>query len=165
MQYICSNSCVNLDPIQDVPECPVPQFDPLLLDNQICRSLYSASNALTRAYRPLLQPLGLTYPQYLVMLALWEQDRVSVGELCARTRLDPGTLTPLLKRMAGKGLLIRARARDDERRRVIALTRAGLELKARAADVPEQIACVAGLSLEEGLRLRELTEKLYRQLG
>ncbi len=141
------------------------RFDSLLLDHQICRSLYSASSALTRAYRPLLKPLGLTYPQYLVMLALWEQDRVSVGELCSRTRLDPGSLTPLLKRMASKGLLLRARAREDERRRVIALTRAGLELKARATAIPDEIAWASGLSLEEGLQLRELTEKLFAYLG
>ncbi|MCC5888520.1 MAG: MarR family transcriptional regulator [Gammaproteobacteria bacterium] len=139
-------------------------FDPLLLDHQICRSLYSASSALTRAYRPLLAPLGLTYPQYLVMLALWERDQVTVGDLCTRTRLDPGSLTPLLKRMASKGLLLRARAKEDERKRVIALTRAGLELKARALTIPEQIACASGLSLEQGLQLRELTEQLYSHL-
>lgn len=139
-------------------------YDPLLLDHQVCRSLYSASNALTRAYRPLLAPLGLTYPQYLVMLALWEQDRVSVGDLCTRTRLDPGSLTPLLKRMASKGLLLRARAKVDERKRVIALTRAGLALKEAARAIPERIACASGLSLEEGLQLRELSERLYAHL-
>lgn len=144
---------------------PVAELDALRLDQQVFRSLYSASSALTRAYRRLLEPLGLTYPQYLVMLALWEQDRVTVGDLCTRTRLDPGSLTPLLKRMASKGLLLRARAKDDERKRVIALTRAGLELRARARAIPEQMACVSGLSLEERLALRELTEKLFSHLS
>lgn len=140
-------------------------FEALRLDHQVCRSLYSASNALIRAYRPLLEPLGLTYPQYLVMLALWEQDQVSVGHLAERTRLDPGTLTPLLKRMAAKGLLLRARARDDERRRVIALTRAGHALREAARDIPERIACASGLDHEDGMRLFELAERLHAHLS
>ncbi len=138
--------------------------DPLSLDHQVCRSLYSASNALIRAYRPLLEPLGLTYPQYLVMLALWEQDQVSVGHLAERTRLDPGTLTPLLKRMAAKGLLLRARARDDERRRVIALTRSGRALRAAAREIPGRIARTIGLDPEDGMRLHALAERLHAHL-
>src|SRR5512138_1029058 len=104
----------------------------LMLDNQVCHSLYSAANAVVRAYRPLLEPLGLTYPQYLVMLCLWEQDGVSIVHLSRRTRLDSGTLTPLLKRLEAKGLLVRAQAPDDERQKVIGLTPAGRKLR-RAA--------------------------------
>jgi DNA-binding MarR family transcriptional regulator len=108
----------------------------LQLDRQLCFALYSTSLAMTKAYKPMLDPLGLTYPQYLVMLALWEQDRVGVGELGARLFLDSGTLTPLLKRMEQAGLLVRERDRADERRVAVALTVRGRALRARAEAVP-----------------------------
>lgn len=136
----------------------------LQLDNQVCLSLYSATNALLRAYRPLLEPLNLTYPQYLVMLALWEADGLSVTEICARTRLDTGTVTPLLKRLAAKGFLTRGRSTTDERRRVIELTTQGRRLRERAEDVPEQLACLDVLTPEQGLRLKRLAETLYANL-
>jgi len=136
----------------------------LSLDLQICRSLYSASNALTRAYRPLLEPLDLTYPQYLVMLALWEQDGLSVTEICRRTRLETGTVTPLLKRLEGKGLVIRGRSATDERQRVIGLTDDGVALRERARQVPVEMACMELLTPAEGQELQRLAEKLYRRL-
>ena len=98
----------------------------LLLDNQLCFALYSTSLAMTKLYKPLLEELGLTYPQYLVMLVLWEQDDVAVSELGSRLYLDSGTLTPLLKRMEAAGLLARSRSAEDERRVNIALTEACL---------------------------------------
>jgi MarR family transcriptional regulator, organic hydroperoxide resistance regulator len=110
--------------------------DPLLLDNQLCFALYSASNAIVRAYRPMLEQLDLTYPQYLVMLVLWQQDGVSVKTLGDQLFLDSGTLTPLLKRLEVKGLVRRERSEQDERVRVLTLTEQGKALKKLAADIP-----------------------------
>ena len=98
----------------------------LLFENQICFPLYSAANAVVRAYRPLLESLDLTYLQYMVMLVLWQERELSVGDLGQRLRLDSGTLTPLLKRLEGKGYVTRSRSEKDERVRVIAITRQGI---------------------------------------
>ncbi|WP_404477261.1 MarR family winged helix-turn-helix transcriptional regulator [Novosphingobium sp. BL-52-GroH] len=114
--------------------------DPLLLDRQVCFPLYAATNLLTRLYGPVLAKLGLTYPQYLVMLVLWEHRVQSVGELGARLHLDSGTLTPLLKRMETAGLLTRTRDPADERRVLVALTAAGKALREPALQVPETMA-------------------------
>jgi MarR family transcriptional regulator, organic hydroperoxide resistance regulator len=143
----------------------MPSPPHLQLRNQLCLALYSATNALTRAYRPLLEPLGLTYPQYLVMLALWEEDGVSVTDLCQRTRLDTGTVTPLLKRLADKGLLVRGRSEEDERRRVITLTREGAALQEAAGEVPVRMACLEVLTPQQGTQLKRLAETLYRNLA
>lgn len=132
--------------------------DWLRLDRQMCFALYSASLAMTKLYKPLLEPLGLTYPQYLVLLVLWERDGLSVGELGERLFLDSGTLTPLLKRMEAAGLLERARAADDERRVIVSLTAAARVLKQRARDVPQQLGRAAGCSSAE---LTALTERLH----
>src|SRR3954452_20672154 len=114
----------------------LPPDQALLLDNQLCFALYSASLAMTKLYKPLLDDLGLTYPQYLVMLALWEQDGLMVSELGERLSLDSGTLTPLLKRLEANGYVARVRDAADERRVHITLTAAGRKLKTRAASVP-----------------------------
>jgi DNA-binding MarR family transcriptional regulator len=143
----------------------MPSPPHLRLANQLCLSLYSATHALTRAYRPLLDPLGLTYPQYLMMLALWEHDGVSVTDLCERTRLDTGTVTPLLKRLADKGFVVRGRSDEDERRRVITLTPAGRALRDAAEEVPARMACLGVLTPEQGAQLKELAELLYRNLA
>jgi DNA-binding MarR family transcriptional regulator len=121
----------------------------LALDRQLCFALYSASLAMTRLYKPLLEPLGLTYPQYLVMLVLWEQDDVAVGALGERLQLDSGTLTPLLKRLEALGHVTRRRDADDERRVRIALTPAGHALKARARRIPRDVARATGCELDE----------------
>ena len=127
----------------------------LELDQQLCFALYAASRALTRAYQPLLEPLGLTYPQYLVCLALWERDGRSVTELGTCLALDSGTLTPLLKRMQQAGLVERRRSTEDERVVHIHLTAAGRALRARARSVPKEIAKRAGLDAAAIGRLRE----------
>ncbi|HEY4316872.1 MAG TPA: MarR family transcriptional regulator [Herbaspirillum sp.] len=114
----------------------------LLLDNQLCFAMYSASLAMTKSYKKLLKALDLTYPQYLVMLVLWEQDGVIVSELGKRLYLDSGTLTPLLKRMESMGLLHRQRDAEDERRVAVKLSDAGRALKRKAQSVPEKIACL-----------------------
>lgn len=113
--------------------------DPLRLDRQICFPLYAASNLINRLYRPVLSKLGLTYPQYLVMLALWDQAPRTVGALGEALYLDSGTLTPLLKRMEQAGLLTRKRDPEDERRVQVDLTRVGRALKAEAQRVPETL--------------------------
>ena len=136
----------------------------LKLDNQLCFALYSASLAMTKVYKPLLAELGLTYPQYLVMLALWERDGLMVSELGDRLFLDSGTLTPLLKRLEASGLVARVRDVADERRVHITLTAGGRRLKARAERIPGCIAQAAQCSLPEFVRmtreLRELRERL-----
>ena len=134
----------------------------LLLDNQLCFALYSTSLAMTKLYKPLLEALGLTYPQYLVMLVLWEQDDVSVSALGERLFLDSGTLTPLLKRMEAAGLLLRARSPDDERRVQISLTLAGRALQVRAAEVPACLVSATRLPLPD---LMELTSKVQALRG
>jgi len=136
----------------------------LALDRQLCFALYSSSLAMTKLYKPLLGPLGLTYPQYLVMLVLWEGDRVSVSALGERLSLDSGTLTPLLKRLESAGLLRRVRDSADERRVVLLLTPAGRALKARAAKVPPKMMCATACDIDEinafTARLKALRDRL-----
>jgi DNA-binding MarR family transcriptional regulator len=129
----------------------------LQLDNQLCFALYSASLAMTKLYKPLLEELGLTYPQYLVMLVLWEGDGLMVSELGQRLSLDSGTLTPLLKRLETAGLVSRMRDVDDERRVHIHLTAAGRKLKTRAAQVPGCVLAASQCSIPE---LMQLTDRL-----
>jgi DNA-binding MarR family transcriptional regulator len=131
----------------------------LALDKQLCFALYSASLAMTKLYKPLLAPLGLTYPQYLVMLALWEEDAQSVSALGDKLALDSGTLTPLLKRLQAQGELTRERDVVDERRVIVRLTDAGRKLKIKARKVPPQIALSTGCELAEIAALtRQLTQ-------
>lgn len=133
----------------------------LALDNQVCFALYAANRAVTARYRPLLNELGLTYPQYLVMLVLWEQGDAGAGprvsDLGARLRLDSGTLTPLLKRLEQQQLLQRVRSAEDERVVRVNLTERGRGLRERASEVPGRMLC--GLKLDEG-RLEALREEL-----
>jgi len=126
----------------------------LKLDNQLCFALYAASNAMTRLYRDLLEPHGLTYPQYLVMLVLWEQDGLGVKDIGARLHLDSGTLTPMLKRMAEAGLITRSRSSEDERQVAIQLTPKGLGLKPAIAAMHGQLGCLVPLKPAEIARLR-----------
>jgi len=131
-----------------------------LLDNQLCFSLYSASLAMTKLYKPLLDALELTYPQYLVMLVLWESDGPSVSALGERLSLDSGTLTPLLKRMEGAGWLARQRSSEDERRVHVWLTPAGRQLQARAAHIPGCVLERSGLQLNELIALNQQIRQL-----
>jgi DNA-binding MarR family transcriptional regulator len=145
---------------------PAPASDPaLLLDNQLCFALYSTSLAMTKLYKPLLAELGLTYPQYLVMLVLWEQDDVSVSALGERLFLDSGTLTPLLKRLETAGLLLRIRSPQDERRVLISLTTAGRALKVRAAQVPACIVDAIHCPVPELMALTKTVQALRQKLA
>ena len=135
-----------------------PTMDQALkLDNQLCFALYSASLAMTKLYQPLLAELGLTYPQYLAMLVLWQADGITVSMLGDRLALDSGTLTPLLKRLEVSGLVQRLRDTADERRVLLQLTPAGRALKTRALRVPQNIAAASGCKLGE---LASLTARL-----
>ena len=133
----------------------------LKLDNQLCFLLYGASRAVTQLYQPLLAPLGLTYPQYLVMLVLWEEDGASVRTLCDRLYLDSGTLTPLLTRLSSAGLIRRVRSKRDARVVDIQLTAAGKKLKRAARSVPEALLCRLGLPLAELARVRGELKRLF----
>jgi DNA-binding MarR family transcriptional regulator len=139
-------------------------IDWLQLDKQLCFALYSASLAMTKLYKPLLEPLGLTYPQYLALLVLWERDGLAVNELGERLFLDSGTLTPLLKRMESAGWLTRERASDDERRVLVSLTAEGRALKRRAQAVPRELASATGCSADELVALTRQLQQLRTQL-
>jgi DNA-binding MarR family transcriptional regulator len=145
-----------------------PKLDPeraLLLDNQLCFALYSASLAMTKLYKPLLDELGLTYPQYLAMLALWERDGLMVSELGERLFLDSGTLTPLLKRLEAAGLVARIRDVQDERRVHISLTAAGRKLKARAQKIPGCVLAASQCSIPELMQLTRQVRGLRERLA
>ena len=144
---------------------PAEPDNPLSLDLQFCFALYSASNMVTRLYRPLLGPLGLTYLQYIALLALWGRSPQSVGDIGRRLRLDSGTLTPLFKRLEAAGLVTRRRDPADERRVMIDLTAEGRALRERALHVPAAVACQGPLPLEEVVALKAALERLIEGLG
>ena len=137
----------------------------LELDNQLCFALYSASLAMTKVYKPLLDALWLTYPQYLAMLVLWERDGLMVSELGERLYLDSGTLTPLLKRLEASGFITRIRAVEDERRVHITLTAAGRKLKTSAAKIPDCILNASQCSLPELVALTQQIQALRQRLA
>jgi DNA-binding MarR family transcriptional regulator len=137
----------------------------LQLDNQVCFALYSASLAMTKLYKPLLEAIGLTYPQYLVMLVLWEQDGLTVSELGERLFLDSGTLTPLLKRLESGGHVHRARDAEDERRVRIHLTSTGLALRAQAEAIPPCVLESSQCTVPELVQLTAELKQLRDRLG
>jgi len=134
----------------------------LLLDNQLCFALYSTSLMMTKAYKPLLQALNLTYPQYLTMLVLWERDGLTVGEVSTRLLTDPGSLTPLLKRLESEGLISRTRSKADERVVLLTLTEQGKALREKARRIPQCILSASGISVE---RLQALQQDLLGLRG
>ena len=142
---------------------------PLLLDNQICFAIYSTAHAFNRVYKPLLEGLGLTYPQYLAMLVLWERDGLSVKEIGDRLFLDSGTLTPLLKRLETAELIKRTRSTEDERQVLIALTSRGQALRDKARAVPQGILAASGCSVTELAAMKNqliaLRERLNSAFG
>ncbi len=141
-------------------------IDPMLqLDNQLCFALYSTSLAMTKVYKPLLDELGLTYPQYLALLVLWERDGLMVSELGAKLFLDSGTLTPLLKRLEASGYIARIRALDDERRVYITLTSSGRKLKTRAAKIPGCILSASQCAVPELMALTSQLQALRQRLS
>jgi DNA-binding MarR family transcriptional regulator len=141
----------------------------LRLDHQLCFAIYSTGHAFNRAYKPLLDRLGLTYPQYLVMLVLWERDDVTVKDIGERLFLDSGTLTPLLKRLEAAGLIKRTRSTEDERQVLIALTPQGHALREKARAVPQAILAASACSVTELLAMKSeivaLRDRLNAALG
>jgi DNA-binding MarR family transcriptional regulator len=124
------------------------EFEQLKLENQLCFPIYAASRLITREYKPLLDDLGLTYPQYLVMMLLWETDDLTVREITERLLLNTNTVTPLLKRMESQGLIMRQRSEEDERRVIVTLTSQGTALKEKAASIPGKlVASLASKSM------------------
>ena len=111
-------------------------YDQLKLENQLCFRLYTASRLITQAYRPFFEPLGITYPQYLVLLVLWEHDNLPVSEITSRLMLETNTVTPLLQRMEREGLIVRTRGTVDTRQRMVSLTKKGHDMQERAKDIP-----------------------------
>ncbi|POP67790.1 MarR family winged helix-turn-helix transcriptional regulator [Pseudomonas syringae] len=142
--------------------------DSLLLDNQLCFALYSTSLMMTKVYKPLLQTLGLTYPQYLAMMVLWERDGLTVGDVSTRLLTDPGSLTPLLKRLEGEGFISRTRSKEDERVVLLHLSAQGRELQQKALTVPGCVLSSSGLTMEKlhdlQAQLLELREHLHQSL-
>ncbi|WP_416423109.1 MarR family transcriptional regulator [Pseudomonas sp. App30] len=136
--------------------------DDLLLDSQLCFALYSTSLLMTKVYKPLLQALELTYPQYLTMMVLWEKDGLTVGEISTRLLTDPGSLTPLLKRLEAEGLLSRTRSREDERVVIVQLTDQGRALREKAKTIPGCILAATGETVE---RLKKLQGDLLELRG
>jgi DNA-binding MarR family transcriptional regulator len=137
----------------------------LLLDNQLCFALYSTSLMMTKVYKPLLQELGLTYPQYLAMMVLWEGDGITVGEISTRMLTDPGSLTPLLKRLEAEGLITRTRSSKDERVVELRLTQAGRDLQEKAKRVPACILAATERTIEQLGDIKEELVSLRNSLG
>ena len=141
------------------------QSDNLTLDKQLCFSLYSASNAMGRAYSPLLKELGLTYLQYIVMMVLWEYSTMNVKALGVKLHLDSGTLTPLLKRLETKGLIVRTRSKQDERVRIISLSDAGRDLRQQAEKIPDAMLCKSKIAMSELIALKKGCDLLLANLN
>lgn len=137
----------------------------LRLDNQLCFLLYAGSRAMTKLYRPVLEGMNLTYPQYLVMLVLWEHGTLSVSDIGSQLYLDSGTLTPLLKRLEASELITRTRLATDERKVMIRLTAKGLSLKQQAVTVPRELFCRSGLSVDEFLSLKNNLTVLLKRMN
>ena len=140
-------------------------FEILKLDNQMCFPLYAASRLVVQAYRPLLEELGITYPQYLVLMVLWEKDGSSVSEIGARLSLDSGTLTPVLKRLAAQALVKRKRSKHDDRAVENWLTERGKGLKLKAREIPMELLCRTTINLDEVVKLKTALEPILAKLG
>lgn len=138
--------------------------DALRLDNQLCFSLYAASKEIIKMYKPFLDPFGLTYTQYIVLLVLWEEDHITVSNLGSRLLLDSGTLTPLLKKLETAGYLTRERSKEDERTVIVALTKAGITLQNSFLDLPSRMYCSLGMACEETVQLKEMLDSLLKGL-
>lgn len=147
------------------PEAVPASYDLLRLDNQLCFALYAATRAISKTYRERLGPMGLTYPQYLVMIVLWEQDGLTISEIGRKLMLDSGTLTPLIKRLEGMGIVKRERGTKDEREVWVTLTSKGLELKDLALDARRFVACRLDMTEAEILTLRSDLMSLIGRLG
>lgn len=138
-------------------------YEQLKINNQLCFRLYTAARLITQAYWPYLEPLGITYPQYLVLMVLWEKDRQPVNDIAKRLMLETNTITPLLQRMERQGIVARQRGKTDTRQRIVSLTEKGKALEQQAKDIPECLAgqiCNKGLDAEQIMQIIPLLDKL-----
>ncbi len=140
------------------------EYPQLLLDGQICFPMYAASRKMVNHYTPYLKPLGITYTQYLVLLALWECGHCTVGDLCRRLYLDNGTITPMLKKMEEEGFIARSRSKQDERVVAVTVTEKGWALREQVKDVPEQLDQCIRMAREDSYQLFILLHKLLDNL-
>jgi DNA-binding MarR family transcriptional regulator len=143
------------------------QYEQLKLENQICFPLYAASRLITRGYQPHLEKLGITYPQYLVLMVLWEEDGITVNDIAAKLILNTNTVTPLLKRMEGMGIISRRRSMADERKVLITLTGKGRKIRDEAAAIPLQLVeelQQVGITAEELMELKQRLDRLVEHL-
>ncbi|TWX55764.1 MarR family winged helix-turn-helix transcriptional regulator [Colwellia hornerae] len=141
-------------------------FDQLKLKNQLCHRLYMASNSIVRTYREPLKELNITYPQYVVMMALWEHDKITIAELLEKTMIDGGAMTQILKKMAGKCLLEIIKDDNDKRKRLVQLTQQGQELKIKAASIPNTISCkFTRIDSTQASQLMELLDLVVNDLA
>ena len=145
---------------------PTPQDDlpQLRLDSQLCFPLYAAARKVVNHYTPFLKPLGITYTQYIVLLALWDSGGATVGDLCRKLYLDNGTVTPLLKKMEESGFIARSRSRQDERVVAVTVTEQGWNLRQRVKDIPFQVGGCIPLPREEAFQLYQLLYKLIQSM-
>lgn len=142
------------------------KYDNLKLKNQLCHPLYSAANAIVRAYDPHLQKLDLTYAQYLVMMVLWEEDKVRISKISEETYIDSGSMTPILKRLAAKKLISISADKNDLRQKLITLTKKGEGLKDQALKIlPDLESCYTTLTMEEAMVLKKILNKLFVHLA
>ncbi len=146
----------------DTEQTPDPSH--LLLDNQLCFALYAASKAMIQAYRPHLEPLGITYPQYLVFMVLWEEEGITLKHLGERLSLDSGTLTPLIKRLEKEGFVTRERSTKDERAIQIRLTQKGHKLRNKASFIPQKMLCQVNLDIPLLEKMRADLKTLLKML-
>jgi MarR family transcriptional regulator, organic hydroperoxide resistance regulator len=142
----------------------VTQFDQLKLGSQLCHPIYSAANALNRVYKPILEKLDLTYPQYLILLVLWEEDGINLHAISERTFFDSGTMTPLIGKLKKKGLIQIQADSDDRRNKIVSLTAKGQKLKHAAAEVPHKMSCFMPFSKEEAKNLVKLVRSLHQAI-
>lgn len=144
------------------------EYEQLKLKNQVCFPIYAASRLVIREYQPLLDKLGITYPQYLVMMVLWEQDNISINEITEKLILNTNTITPLLKRMEAMGLITRERSKEDERKVIVKLTKKGNELKEPASKVPEALLKkinYLNVDLNQLIQLKDLLNSFINSLN
>lgn len=141
------------------------KFESLKLSNQVCFPLYAASREVIKLYKPFLDEYNLTYTQYITMLVLWEDEKITIKELCKKLYLDSGTITPVIKKLEAMGLLIKYRDKSDERIVNVELTDKGRELKKEIVKVPEQVSCKVNGSMEDLLILKNLLEKVLDEIS
>ncbi|PKM51386.1 MAG: MarR family transcriptional regulator [Firmicutes bacterium HGW-Firmicutes-7] len=140
------------------------EYEGLKLDNQLCFTLYACSREIIKLYKPYLSKLDLTYTQYITLLVIWEKNAISVKELGDQLYLDSGTLTPVLKKLEAKQIIVRKRSELDERIMIVTLTESGINLKNRAVEIPNQIFCETQLNIEEAVLLKDSLAKLLNKI-